>query len=59
MLIIGIVIEAFAVPATTALLRGSQVTQASQIVTDQLNLARQHVALPESDGRGAHAVLIN
>lgn len=39
-LIIGI-IAAYAVPAASTILRGSQVTQASQIVTDQFSLARQ------------------
>jgi uncharacterized protein (TIGR02596 family) len=41
MLIIGIV-AAFLVPATATILKGSQVTQASQVITDQFNLARQY-----------------
>ncbi len=40
MLIIGI-ISAFAVPAASSILKGSQMTQASQILTDQINNARQ------------------
>jgi uncharacterized protein (TIGR02596 family) len=40
-LIIGI-IAAFAVPATSTILRGSQLTQSSQIIVDQISLARQH-----------------
>jgi len=39
-LIIGI-IAAFVVPATSTMLRGSQITQAAQILTDQFSLARQ------------------
>lgn len=47
--VIGIIVlvAAFAVPATTTILRGSQLTQASQVVSDQLNLARQ-VALSKN-----------
>jgi uncharacterized protein (TIGR02596 family) len=41
MLIIGI-IAAFAVPATTTLLRGSQMQQGAQILGDQVSLARQY-----------------
>lgn len=41
--VIGIIaiIAVFAVPAASTVIRGSQLTQASQILTDQLNLARQ------------------
>jgi uncharacterized protein (TIGR02596 family) len=39
-LIIGIV-AAFVTPAATTMLRGSQLTQATQILTDQIVLARQ------------------
>jgi uncharacterized protein (TIGR02596 family) len=41
MLIIGIV-AAFLVPATGTILRGSQLTQGSQILVDQFSLARQY-----------------
>jgi uncharacterized protein (TIGR02596 family) len=41
MLIIGIV-AAFVVPATSNILRGSQMTQGSQILYDQISLARQY-----------------
>src|SRR5882724_7817414 len=41
MLIIGIV-AAFAIPATTTLLKGSQMSQAAQILGDQVSLARQY-----------------
>jgi len=41
MLIIGIV-ATFLVPAASTILRGSQLNQASQIVFDQFNLARQY-----------------
>ena len=34
-------VTAFAVPATTSMLRGSQLTQGAQMVSDQLTLARQ------------------
>jgi uncharacterized protein (TIGR02596 family) len=40
MLIIGIV-AAFVIPASSTILRGSQMVQASQIITDQFSLARQ------------------
>lgn len=39
--IIGI-IAVFAVPAASTIIRGSQLTQASQVLTDQINLARQY-----------------
>lgn len=41
--VVGIIaiIAVFAVPAASTVIRGSQLTQASQILTDQLNLARQ------------------
>ena len=39
--IIGIV-AAFTIPAMTTILRGSQLAQASQILSDQVNLARQY-----------------
>jgi uncharacterized protein (TIGR02596 family) len=35
------IIAAFAVPAASTILRGSHITQASQIVVDQITLARQ------------------
>ena len=41
MLIIGIV-AAFVVPATSNILKGSQMTQGSQILYDQISLARQY-----------------
>lgn len=41
MLIIGI-IAAFVVPATSNILKGSQMTQGSQILYDQISLARQY-----------------
>jgi uncharacterized protein (TIGR02596 family) len=41
MLIIGI-IAAFVVPTTSTILRGSQMTQGSQILVDQISLARQY-----------------
>src|SRR5437764_520912 len=41
MLIIGI-IAAFAVPATSTILRSSQMQQGAQILGDQVNLARQY-----------------
>ncbi len=41
MLIIGI-IAAFVVPTTTTILKGSQMTQGSQILYDQISLARQY-----------------
>jgi uncharacterized protein (TIGR02596 family) len=41
MLIIGIV-AAFIAPAATTILRGSQLTQASSIIADQFNIARQY-----------------
>lgn len=41
--VVGIIaiIAVFAVPAASTIIRGSQLTQASQILTDQFNLARQ------------------
>lgn len=41
--VVGIiaVIAAFAVPAANTIIRGSQISQASQLVTDQISLARQ------------------
>src|SRR5580693_9148770 len=41
MLIIGMV-AAFIVPASSNILRGSQVVQASQMLADQFSLARQY-----------------
>lgn len=35
------VIAAFAIPASVTMMRGSQLTQGSQVVTDQISLARQ------------------
>jgi len=39
---VTLVFAAFAVPATTTILRGSQLQQGSQILVDQLSLARQY-----------------
>ena len=36
------IIAAFSVPAVTSMLQGSSLTQASQMLTDQVNLARQY-----------------
>ena len=41
MLIIGIV-AAFIVPQASTIIRGSQMSQASNIITDQFNIARQY-----------------
>src|SRR5688572_6612010 len=38
--IIGVIIG-FTIPAVTTMMRGSQLTQGSQVLTDQLSLARQ------------------
>jgi uncharacterized protein (TIGR02596 family) len=35
------IITSFAIPAATTIIRGSQLTQASQVLSDQISLARQ------------------